>query len=103
MPHLQLTENSDDSTVSFAVKAVPGASRDAIVGLLGDALKIKVAAPPEDGKANKAIRALLAKTLSLPIPQVTIETGQSRPQKRVAISGLTSQQIQSALAPHLTD
>ena len=46
---------SSDGAWLIRVKAVPGASRDEIAGPLGDRLKIRIAAPPEGGKANKAI------------------------------------------------
>ena len=47
------------------IKAVPGARRNTIVGPLGTRLKVRIAAPPEDGKANRAIRRLIADALGL--------------------------------------
>lgn len=47
----------------LTVKVVPGSSRDQIVGWLGDALKVKVTAPPEKGRANAAVVAILADRL----------------------------------------
>ena len=81
--------------VTFAVKAVPGSSRDQIVGLLGSALKVKVAAPPEGGQANRAVVDLLVKTLGVSRNQVEITAGHTRPQKRVLIRGLTAAQLSS--------
>ena len=74
--------------VRIAIKAVPGSSRDAIAGPLGDRLKVKVAAPPEDGKANKAIEALLAAACGLPVRNATVTAGHSRAEKTVEIRGI---------------
>lgn len=63
------------------VKAVPGSSRSRIVGELGDRLKIQVAAPPEDGKANKAVAQVLAAWLGLAKSEVELISGASQPAK----------------------
>ena len=57
------------------VKAVPGASRSEIIGRLGEALKVRVAAPPEGGKANREILEMLAEKLGLPADGVTLVSG----------------------------
>ena len=57
------------------VKVVPGSSRNRIVGWLGDALKIKVTAPPEKGRANEAVLSLLAERLGLPADAVAVARG----------------------------
>jgi uncharacterized protein len=80
-----------DSTadgVRLRVKVVPGCSRTRIAGLLGDRLKIGVAAPPEGGKANAAVCELLAQTLGVPVRQVTVTEGHSRPRKTILIAGI---------------
>lgn len=78
--------------VQINVKAVPGASRSRIVGWLGDHLKVAVAAPPEGGKANKAICALLAEVLGVKAQDVQVVAGGSSPRKRVFVAGMTVQQ-----------
>ncbi|MBL8879169.1 MAG: DUF167 domain-containing protein [Phycisphaerales bacterium] len=75
--------------VEFGVKVVPGASRDAIVGVLGDALKIAVSAPPEGGKANAAVTRALARALGVKDACVTIVAGTTQARKRVQVVGLT--------------
>ena len=87
-------------TILF-VKIVPNSSRDAIVGLLGEALKIKVAKPPEAGAANKAVCALLAKTLQVAPGQVTVHAGHSQPQKQVLLTGISLERASAALAPFI--
>jgi len=77
-----LSRNADGSWL-IRVKAVPGASRDEIAGVLGDRLKIRISAPPEGGKANKAICRLLAKRLGVPPRDVSLERGEGKPEKRV--------------------
>jgi uncharacterized protein len=63
------------------VKVVPGASRSRIAGVLGDRLKIQVAAPPEDGKANKVVSEVLAAWLDLAKSEVELVSGASQPTK----------------------
>ena len=73
------------------LKVVPGSSRNQIVGWLGDALKIKVTAPPEKGKANEAVIGLLAAALG--IDAIEIESGHSSPSKIIAITGMDNEAI----------
>ena len=79
------------------VKAVPGASRSEIVGRLGEALKVRVAAPPEGGKANREILALLAERLGLAGADVTLVSGAASPAKVVALRGVTAEQAWARL------
>ena len=74
--------------VELRVKAVPGAKREEIAGVLGDRLKIRVAQPPEGGRANDAIRALLAVRLGVASRDIEILQGASSPQKTLRIRGL---------------
>ncbi len=74
--------------VRLLVKAVPGARRDEIVGMLGDRLKVRVSAPPEGGKANEAICALIAGALGVRARDVCVVAGRTRAEKTVEISGV---------------
>jgi len=71
------------------VKVVPGASRSEVVGLLGTAVKVRVAAPPAGGQANREVRALLAARLGLPLAQVTVVAGPASPVKVIGLVGIT--------------
>lgn len=64
----------------------PRASRDEIVGPHGDALKVRITAPPVDGKANAHLLAWLADIFGVPRQQVMLVSGQSGRDKRVRIS-----------------
>ena len=77
----------------IAVKVVPRAAKDEIVGWLEGTLKIRVQAPPEDGGANRALEELLAGALSLKKNAVTVAAGRASARKRVAIAGLTRDEI----------
>jgi len=79
------------------VKVVPGASRDRLAGVHGDALKIQVAAPPERGKANAAVEALLAFLLGVPIRSVEVVRGHSSPRKIVRVSGVAKEAASAKL------
>ena len=80
------------------VKVVPGASSSGIAGWLGDALKVRVSAPPEKGRANAAVEALLCKALDLPDGAVRIVSGKGSQQKVVEISGLSRSEILQRLS-----
>jgi uncharacterized protein len=71
------------------VKVVPGSSRDQIVGWLGDALKIKVMAPPEKGRANEAVVEILAEKLGISTDDIEVVSGHSSTSKVIAITALT--------------
>ena len=82
----------------IAVKVVPRAATDAVVGWLDGALKVRVAAPPQDGRANRAVEALLAAQLGLKKGAVTVASGHGSVHKRVAIVGLDRDEIVRRLA-----
>jgi len=83
---------------AFGVKVVPGSSKTSIVGILNALLKVKVAAPPEKGKANQALVGLLAQVLGVKKGQITITHGLANPVKHVTVSGLTPQDLAARLA-----
>ena len=95
LDYLKLTERS--GMMVLPVKAVAGSSRDRIAGILGDRIKVTVAAPPEKGKANKASAALLAELLGAPRRDVLLLTGASSPLKEFGVRGLTMEEVLEAL------
>jgi hypothetical protein len=83
--------------VEITVKVVPGSSRDRIVGVLGDALKIQVAAPPEKGRANQAVIKLLAEALNASSKDVEVIAGETSPRKVIRVRGASVEQVRTAL------
>ena len=83
--------------IRIAVKAVPGSRKDQIVGLLGDRLKIKVTAAPEDGKANAAICALLGAALGVKARDVSVVSGHAHAEKIICVAGIACDQAKSRL------
>jgi uncharacterized protein (TIGR00251 family) len=86
-----------ENGVVLSVKVVPGASRDRIVGPLGDALKIAVSAAPEGGKANQAVLGLLAEHLGIARNQMSILSGHTQPRKRVFVQAVSVEQARAKL------
>lgn len=82
---------------TLAIKAIPNAPRSEAIGWLGDALKVKVHAPPVEGKANEALCAFLADTLGLPRRAVTVLRGDTSRQKVIRIEGLDLTAVKSRL------
>jgi uncharacterized protein (TIGR00251 family) len=87
-------------TVSTRVRlrVSPGANRAHVVGRHGEAWKVRVAAPPEGGRANDAVVRLLAETLSLPRDAVTLVSGHGARDKIVQLAGLDPTQIERRLS-----
>jgi uncharacterized protein (TIGR00251 family) len=79
------------------VKVVPGSSRNCIAGWLGEALRVRVMAPPERGKANTAVEKIIADALGIPNDAVNIVRGSTSPRKIVEIAGLAEPEIRSRL------
>jgi uncharacterized protein (TIGR00251 family) len=71
------------------VKVVPGASRDEVAGMMGEAVRIKLRAPPVDGRANEALVEFVAERLGLQRRAVTLERGETSRHKLLRIDGLT--------------
>jgi uncharacterized protein (TIGR00251 family) len=83
--------------VILPVKAVPGASRDRIAGVLGDRLKVATSAPPEKGKANAAIAKFLARILNVGRRSVVHLRGATCPKKEFRIEGIDAQELRKRL------
>ena len=92
---IRLTEQNGG--VRIALKVVPGASRDRVVGVLSDALKVAVSKPPEAGAANAAVVALLAETLGVPGASVRIVRGHANPRKDVFVAGVSAAWVTARL------
>lgn len=79
----------------------PRASSNALAGLQGDQLKLRLTTPPVDGKANKAVIAFLAKIFHLPKSAFTLKSGHQSRSKTLLISGVHQQLLQEMLLRHL--
>lgn len=77
---------SHPAGLSFKVHVQPGASRNQVLGFYGDALKLKLTAPPVEGKANKACIEILSETLGVPKTSIEIVSGHSSRQKNIRIT-----------------
>ncbi|NLH16809.1 MAG: DUF167 domain-containing protein [Phycisphaerae bacterium] len=86
-----------DSPALLTVKVVPGSSRTQVAGKLGDMIKIKIAAPPEKGKANECLIDFLSETLGCRRHDIQLVRGQSQPVKQLQIAGLSLETIRQRL------
>jgi uncharacterized protein (TIGR00251 family) len=80
------------------LRVAPGAKRAGVVGRHGEAWKVRVAAPPEGGRANEAVLRLLAETLRVPREAVRLVSGHGGRDKIVELAGLGPSQIDLRLA-----
>jgi uncharacterized protein (TIGR00251 family) len=88
---IEITDRDD--AITFAVRVAPRASRNAIESAHAGALKVRLTAPPLDGRANDALRRLLADHLNVPMSAVRIVSGEKSRTKRVAVSGVSRAQV----------
>ncbi|MFQ6015806.1 MAG: DUF167 domain-containing protein [Anaerolineae bacterium] len=88
---LKITESQ--GAILFGVRVVPRAGREAIAGLHGQSLKVRLTAPPAEGKANQALITFLAKRLEVSREQVEIVTGQRSRQKTIAVRGVSLEEV----------
>jgi uncharacterized protein (TIGR00251 family) len=85
------------TSARLGVRVIPGARRDAVAGAYGEGVKVRVAAPAEDGRANRSLCAVLAGALGVPVAQVRIVHGETRRDKVVEIDGVDAASARAAL------
>jgi uncharacterized protein len=93
---IELTEHAEG--IILQVRAQPGARKTGVLGEQAGALKIAVTAPPEDGRANKALQEVLRESLKLKRSQVDLLSGQTSRNKRFVIRGITAADLQRRVA-----
>jgi uncharacterized protein len=85
----------DDVVLTLHIQ--PGAKRTEVAGIHGEALKIRLGAPPVDGKANDCLIAFLAERLRVPKSRVVLEAGMTSRSKRVRVVGVKADDIEVSL------
>jgi len=83
---------------AFAVHVVPRASKNEISGLHGDAIKVRLTAPPVEGAANQALVKFLAERLGVPESCIEIISGAAARDKLVCVLGMSPEQLEARLA-----
>src|SRR5687767_6180090 len=91
MSNLRITERG--TSLRFSVRVQPRASRSAIVGVHGDALRVQLAAPPVDGAANEALTELLADALGIARTAVRVISGAASRGKVVEVDGANVENV----------
>ena len=96
---MALTVRDGENGVRFAVRVQPRASRSEIAGVHGDAMKIRLTAPPVDGAANEALVELIAEVLGVGRRAVRIVSGESSRSKVVEVEGVTAAAVLRLAGP----
>jgi uncharacterized protein len=92
-----LTLRETEEGVTFAIRVLPRSSKCEVAGLQGDALKIRITAPPVEGRANEECIRFLAALLNVKKTQIIIASGHKSKNKRISVSGMTSEGIRAVL------
>ena len=96
---MRLAASADGRATLVPVKVVPNASRSRLAGPHGDGVKVQVTAPPERGRANEAVCAVLAEALGVPPRDVSVVRGETSPAKTLRVEGLTPDEVARRLVP----
>ena len=83
--------------IQLSLKVIPSASKDEVVGFIGESLKVKVRAHREKGKANKAVIQLLCKVLNIPKNSIVIVSGVTSSIKIIEIENVSKEPIGALL------
>ena len=92
---IEITEK--DNAVTFRLRVQPRAARDEVAGEHDGAVKLRVSAPPVDGKANEACRRLLARLVGVSPSSVEIVAGSSAKDKVIRVHNVTAEQLRARL------
>ena len=84
-------------TALLVVRVTPRAARDEIAGWQGDELRVRLRAPPVDGRANEALLRLLASRLSVPTSSIELVSGATARVKRLRVEGLSEEDLRQRL------
>ena len=90
--------NEKNNAVTIRLRVQPRAARTEIIGEHAGAIKMRVAAPPVDGKANEECRRFLAKLLKVGATSIEIISGDSSRDKIIRVSNMTAKRVLEALA-----
>lgn len=95
MPWLETTPEG----TALRLRVIPRADRNTIQGVQGDRLKVRLQAPPVEGKANRALLKFLAGELDVPASRLLLTAGQTGRAKTVLVRGLSETEVRRRLAP----
>jgi uncharacterized protein (TIGR00251 family) len=88
-----LSANKDSESIRLVVKVTPNAGRNEITGFKEGFLQVRIAAPPEKGKANKELTDFLSKTLGVKKSSILIIKGQTSRNKVIIIEGMSGDEL----------
>ena len=100
---MNLKYHPETASWTIAVKVLAGSPRTEIVGFEGEWLKMRVAAPPVDGKANRALIGFLAQVLSVPKSSVEIKSGLTSRRKVIQVRSCDPEKLKKLVARRLTN
>jgi uncharacterized protein (TIGR00251 family) len=88
-----LNANKDSESIRLAIKVIPNAGRNEITGFKEGVLQVRIAAPPEKGKANKELTDFLSETLGMKKSSILIIKGQTSRNKIIVIEGMSGDEV----------